>query len=128
LLHLSAKVLDLPVEFPVAAPKGLEPVEFQRKLLNGLESQVGGAGVGFAIEDFADEDWEGATVRCKGVTEHLDGQPVSKFAARNPTFRVTASVGTPRDESRVLDRCGVSVTQIAVGENHHDLRVGRLAL
>ena len=84
--------------------------------------------MGSAIEDFADEDRERAAMRQKGIANRLNRQGVSEWAARDPAFRVTASMGTPSEEGIILGRCGAMVTKVAVGEDSDDFRIGRRAL
>ena len=86
------------------------------------------AGVGFASENLADEDREGAAMRGHGAVQDLAGQAVAQLAARDHAFRVAAGMGTPRDECSVLLPCGAIITEVAVGENRDDFRIGRLAL
>lgn len=81
--------------------------------------------MGSAVKDFANEDREGAAVRRKGVANHLNRQEVANLAAGDPAFRVTAGIGAPGDEGVVLGRCGVAITEVAVGEDGDDFRVGR---
>ena len=86
------------------------------------------AGVGFASENLADEDREGAAMRGHGAVQDLAGQAVAQLAARDDAFRVAAGMGTPRDESSVLLPCGAIITEVAVAEKPDNFRVWRRTL
>jgi len=86
------------------------------------------AGVGFASENLADEEWKGVAMRGHGSVQDLVGQVVAQLATRDHAFRVAAGMGTPRDEGSVLLGSGATITEVAVGENRDDFRVVRLAL
>jgi hypothetical protein len=102
--------------------------KFTLEFLDLFEREMRVAGVGFAPEDFADEDREGATMRGHGTVQDLAGQAVAKLAARDHAFRVAAGMGAPRDEGRVLLPRGAIITEVAVGDHPDDFRIGRLAL
>ena len=102
--------------------------KFDLEFLDLFEGEMRVAGVGFASEDLADEDREGAAMRGHGPVQDLAGQAVAQLAARDHAFRVAAGMGTPRDEGSVLLPCGAIITEVAVGENRDDFRVVRLAL
>jgi hypothetical protein len=71
LCHLAAEAAQVLVYIGVAASEGVEPGEFRLELVDLLQGQVREAGVGSAVEDFADEDREGAVF--EGAPEAVVG-------------------------------------------------------
>ena len=102
--------------------------KFDLEFLDLFEGEMGVAGVGFAPENLADEDWEDAAMRGHGSVQHLAWQAVAQLAARDHAFRVAAGMGAPRDEGSVLLPRGAIITEIAVDDHPNDFRIGRLVL
>lgn len=102
--------------------------KFDLEFLDLFEGEMGVAGVGFAPENLADEEREGAAMRGHGSVQDLAWQAVAQLAARDHAFRVAAGMATPRDEGSVLLGRGTKITEVAVAEKPDNFRVGRRPL